>query len=152
YGVELIARQRLVFLPGALKGFSVALSATFTESDAKYPNRTDNRDLPLEGFSATLYTVTLDYVWRNFRARADHRFRDDYIEGLGDDIESDEYFAARDVVDLEASYRLREGLALYVELLNLTEEPLVSYQGYPQFVEDASYFGRKWTFGVEYEF
>jgi TonB-dependent receptor len=50
-GIELIARQNLYFLPGALKGLWVGLSATFTKSDANYPNRTDREDLPLEGFS-----------------------------------------------------------------------------------------------------
>jgi TonB-dependent receptor len=152
YGLELIARQRMFFLPDPLKGLSVALSATFTESEATYPNRTDDRDLPVEGFSDLLFTATVDYAWGNFRARIDYRHRGEYIEGLGENIESDEFFDAEDRVDAELRYRVREGLTIFVYGSNLTNEPQVSYQGYPQFVEDTSFSGRKYTVGVEYEF
>ncbi|HEY0946529.1 MAG TPA: TonB-dependent receptor [Opitutaceae bacterium] len=152
YGVELIARQRLVFLPGPLKGFSVALSATFTESEAEYPNRTDGRDLPLPGFSDYLFTGTVEYVWRNFSARVDYRYRGDYVEGLGSDIESDEFYAAEERVDAELGYRLARGLLIFANATNLTDRGQISYQGYPPFVEDASFAGTKYTFGVEYSF
>ncbi|MDQ8204136.1 TonB-dependent receptor [Pelagicoccus sp. SDUM812003] len=152
YGIELIARQQLYFLPGALRGFGVALSTTFTESDAEYPNRTDGRELPLEGFSELLYTATLDYNLGNLSARIDYRFRDDYIEGLGDDIESDEFYAAEERVDAEVSYQVNEGVRLFATATNLTDRPQISYQGYAQFVEDASFAGRKFTFGAEFEF
>jgi TonB-dependent receptor len=152
YGLELIARQRLTFIPDPFKGFSVALSATFTESEATIPNRTDRDDLTLPGFSPYLFTSTLEYARGNFRGRIDYRYRDDYIEGLGDDIESDEYFAGEERVDAEVSYRLRRGLSLYANVTNFTKRPQVSYQGFPQFVEDSAFAGRKWTFGVEYSF
>ncbi|MFN3163706.1 MAG: TonB-dependent receptor domain-containing protein [Pseudohongiellaceae bacterium] len=150
-GVELIARQNLYFLPGALDGLSIALSATFTESDADYPDRTD-RDLPLEGFSEKLYTATIDYNWENFSARVDYRFRDDYIEGLGDNIESDEFFAAEERIDAEMHYRIMENLRLTATVVNLTDRGQISYQGFPPFVEDASFAGRKFNFGVQYDF
>ncbi|MDQ8180847.1 TonB-dependent receptor [Pelagicoccus sp. SDUM812005] len=152
YGVELIARQQLHFLPGALRGFGVALSTTFTESDAEYPNRTDGRELPLEGFSELLYTATLDYNLGNLSARIDYRFRDDYIEGLGDDIESDEFYAAEERIDAEVSYRFNDKLRVFATATNLTDRGQISYQGYPQFVEDASFAGRKMTFGAEIDF
>lgn len=152
YGLELIARQPMSFLPGPLKGLILSLSATFTDSSADYPGRTDDRDLPLEGFSEILYTAALDYVWGDFKARVDYRYRDEYIEGLGDDIESDEFYDKEYRLDAEVSYRIRENLWVFVTGTNLTNEPQVSYQGYPGFVEDASYHGRKYTFGVELTF
>jgi TonB-dependent receptor len=152
YGVELIARQNLYFLPGALRGLSASLSTTITESDAEYPNRTDDRDLPLAGFSELLYTFTLDYNLGNFTARLDYIYRDDYIEGLGDDIESDEFYAAEDRIDAELHYSVLENLHASMTATNLTDEPQVSYQGFPAFVEDASFSGRKYTFGIKYEF
>jgi outer membrane receptor protein involved in Fe transport len=131
---------------------SASVSATFTESDAKYPNRTDNRQLALEGFSDVIFTSSLEYAWGNLHARVDYRYRGDYIEGLGEDIESDEYYAAEERVDAELEYELRKGLSLFITGTNLTDRPQVSYQGYLQFVEDSSFAGRKYTFGVEYEF
>jgi len=157
-GVELIARQRLFFLPGYLKGLSAGVSATFTETDATYPNRSieqggDGRTgLPLPGFSKTLMTASLDYTGGGFSVRLDYRYRDDFVEGLGSSIESDEYFSAEERVDAEISYRIRKGLTVYVAGTNITNRPQVSYQGYPQFVEDASWAGAKYTVGLEYSF
>ncbi|MDP3209292.1 MAG: TonB-dependent receptor, partial [Rhodoglobus sp.] len=152
-GVELIARQRLTFLPELLKGFSAAVSATFTETDAVYPNRTDGRTgLPLPGFSKYLFTSSLEYARGKFFARADYRYRDDYVEGLGSTIESDEFFSAEEKVDLEIGYQIRKGLSVFAYGTNLTKRPQVSYQGYRPFVEDTSQSGRKYTIGVDYRF
>ncbi len=151
-GVELMARQQLVFLPGFLKGLSVDLSATFLNTEAVYPNRTDRDDLPLPGFSDTVYTARLGYDWGNFRSRLSYRYREDYVEGLGADITEDEFFGAQERVDAEISYRFGKGIRLYANGTNLSNRPLVSYQGLTYFTEDTSYHGRKYTFGVEYEF
>lgn len=150
-GVELIARQRLYFLPGPLKGISADVSATFTQSDAKIYGR-ENEKLPLRGFSDYLFTSSLVYAWRNFRGRVDYRYRADYIEGLAASATEDEWFSAREQVDAEMSYRLRKGLSVFVTGTNLTLRPQVSYTGERQWPEDVSYSGRKYTFGVEYRF
>jgi TonB-dependent receptor len=152
YGLELVARQPLFFLPAPFSGLIFSGSATFTESEASYPNRSDRDGLPLERFSDFLFTAALDYIWGDLRARVDYRYRSDYIEGLGSDIESDEFYAEEYRWDAEIAYQLSAGLWIYASVINITEEPQVSYQGYRPFVEDASYAGRKWTFGVEYSF
>jgi len=157
-GLELIARQRLVFLPGLLKNFSVDLSATFLETDAHYPNRTvamggDGRTgLPLPGFSDRIFTSRIEYVQGGFRGRLGYRHRSDFVEGLGDNVESDEFFGAEERVEADLSYRLKSGIRLFASGTNLTNRPLVSYQGFVAFTEDSSYPGRKFVFGVEYDF
>ncbi len=158
YGLELIARQRLTMLPWFFKNITANASATFSESEALYPHRTielggDGRtDLPLPGFSPYIFTASLEYARGGFRARADYRYRDDYVEGLGANIESDEYYAAEERVDAEMSYEFRKGLSIYASATNLTDRWQVSYQGYPAFVEDSSFAGTKWTVGMEYKF
>jgi TonB-dependent receptor len=158
YGVELIARQRLTFLPGMFKGFTASASATFSESEADYPQRSialggDGRTgLPLPGFSPYLFTASLEYARGRFHTRLDYRYRDDYVEGLGANIESDEFYSGEERVDAEISYEIRKGLSVYASGTNLTERWQVSYQGFKQFVEDASFAGRKITVGMEYKF
>jgi TonB-dependent receptor len=152
YGVELIARQRLVFLPGALRGLTAGVSATFTETEANYPDRTDRDDLPLPGFSDFLFTATLEWAWKGFNARADYINRSDYVEGLGSDIESDEFFGPEERLDLSASYRFGSGLRVFGNVINVTDESQFSYQGYEPFAEDANLTGRKFTFGLGYTF
>lgn len=151
YGLELIARQRLYFLPELLKGFSASVSATFTESEAEVPGRETDK-LPLEGFSDYLFTSSLEYARGNLRARIDYRYRGDYIEGLDDSTLTDEWFSAREQLDAELSYRLRKGVSLFLTGTNLTHRPQVSYTGSRNFPEDISYSGRKYTAGVEFSF
>ena len=129
-----------------MKGFTAAISATFSDTEAKYPDRTDRDDLPLPGFSKHLFTSSLEYARGRFFARAD------YVEGLGASVETDEFYAAEEKVDLELAYRLRQGLTLFAHGTNLTNRPQVSYSGYRQFVEDASLSGPKYTFGIEYKY
>lgn len=150
-GIELIARQRLYFLPGPLKGLATDVSATFTKSKAVVPGR-EADDIPLEGFSKYLLTTSLSYAWGRFTARVDYRYRDAYIEGLDVDLDNDEWFSAREQVDAEMTFRLRKGLNFFASGTNLTHRPQVSYTGQKMFPEDVSYSGRKYSFGVEYRF
>ncbi len=152
YGIELIARQRFTFLPGPLRGLSASVSATFSDSKATYPNRDDDRSLPVPGFSKFLFNASLEWAWRGFEIRGDYIYRDDYVEGLGDSIESDEFYAAEKRIDVRAAYSFAKNLKAYASVTNLTNEPQVSYSGYRQFVEDASLTGRKFRFGFEYKF
>jgi TonB-dependent receptor len=150
-GVELIARQRLYFLPGPLKGLSADVSATFTKSRIKLPGR-EQDEIPLEGFSKYLLSTALSYAWGRFTARADYRYRDSYIEGLDADTDNDEWFSAREQVDAEMTFRIAKGLNFFASGTNLTHRPQVSYTGSKEFPEDVSYSGRKYTFGIEYRF
>lgn len=150
-GIELIARQRLAFLPGPLKGLSADVSATFTKSKIQLPGR-EADDIPLEGFSKYLLTTSLSYAGGPFFARVDYRYRDSYIEGLDSSPDTDEWFSAREQVDAELRYRLRNNLTFFASGTNLTHRPQVSYTGGPEFPEDVSYSGRKFNFGIEYRF
>jgi len=67
-------------------------------------------------------------------------------------VDTDEWFAAREAVDAEISYRFSRGLSVFASGSNLTHRPQVSYTGTKLFPEDVSYSGRKFTFGVEYKF
>ena len=57
--------------------------------------------------------------------RGDYRFREAYVEGLGDNIESDEFYASEQRVGLEAGYLFSNGLKAYASVTNLTDEPQI---------------------------
>ncbi|MEE4277126.1 MAG: TonB-dependent receptor [Halieaceae bacterium] len=151
-GLELIAVQRLEFLPGLLKGLSTRLSATFVDTEADFPNRNDRNDLQLPGFSDFVFAGTLDWTWKGANLRADYIFRSEYVEGLGTDIESDEFFGEERRLDLSGSYLFSNGLEVFGNVINVTDEPQFSYQGFPPFVEDANIVGRTFNFGARYGF
>lgn len=150
-GVELIVQQKLLFLPPLLKGFTVNLSATFSDSDAKYPSREDEK-MPTFGFSKYMFNGALDYARGNFRANIRYAYRSHYLTGLGENRYIDDTFAAREQVDLETSYRFTRRFRINANVINLTSRPQVSYQSYPQYVEDNSLSGWRATAGIEYTF
>ncbi len=153
YGLELIARQNLYFLPGPLNGFNVSLSATFTKSDGKYPGRLEEK-LPTYGFSDTIYYAALEYVRGKFRGQLSYRYRSDYLEGLDVDNTFDDYFGANDSLDWESSYQLTKSLKLFLNLNNLTDEPQISYQGYRRTDNPEDYTTYSWrgTLGLTASF
>ena len=151
YGLELIFQQKLFFLPSYLKGLSTNLSATFSESDAKYPSRSDEK-LPTIGFSDYMFNAMLDYAVGNFRANVRYSYRSDYLTGVGDTRYTNDQFAARENVDAELSYRFTRRFRINANVINLTNRRQVSYQSFEPYVEDNSLSGRRWTFGVDYTF
>ncbi len=153
YGLELIARQRLLFLPAPFSGLGVALSGTFTESDGKYPGRLDE-DLPTYGFSDRIYNAALEYAGGGFRARLSYTYRSDFLEGLDANNLFDDYFGAYESLNWESSYQLNRGTRLFFNVNNLTDEPQISYQGVnrPDNPEDYTKYSWRATFGVGYRF
>lgn len=150
-GVELIAQQRLYFLPQPFGNFRISLSATFTDSDAKYPDR-PNEKLPTFGFSKTIFTSSLEYVHGKFRGQISYRYRSDYLSSLAAPPLANDIFAAREQVDVELSYRLARRTRLFLSGDNLTSRPQGSYFGFPHNLEDISQFGWRGTIGAEYSF
>ncbi len=150
-GIELIAQQKLYFLPKPFNGLGVQLSATFTDSVANYPDRPGEK-LPTYGFSRTMFNAAADYVLGNFRGRLAYRYRSSYLEGIDTTKYLDDWFAAREQLDAEVSYRLRKNIRLTVSGENLTSRPQASFQGYLPYIEDNSNYGWRATFGVDLTF
>jgi TonB-dependent receptor len=151
YGVEFILQQKMYFLPPALRGLTANVSATFSESDAKYPTRADEK-LPTIGFSDYMFNASLDYAIGKFRTNIRYAYRSDYLTGVGDTRYTNDQFAAREQVDLEATYRITRKFRINANVINLTKRPQVSYQSFPAYVEDNSMSGRRFTLGVDYTF
>ncbi len=153
YGLELIARQKLGFLPRPFNGLGISLSSTLTKSDGKYPGRLDE-DLPTYGFSDKIYNVALEYAAGPVRARLSYTYRSDFLEGLDVDNTFDDYFGAYESLNWESSYQVNRQLRLYFNVNNITDEPQISYQGFnrPDNPEDYTTYGWRATVGASYRF
>jgi TonB-dependent receptor len=150
-GLELIAQQQLFFLPGPLKGLSASASATFTDSAAKYPDRPGEK-LPTYGFSRYMFNGALEYVQGKFRGRVSYRYRSEYLEGIDTSAYIDDWFGAREQVDMELSYRFTKKMRLYANGENLTWRTQASYQGTKAYIEDNSQYGARYTVGLDLTF
>lgn len=151
YGVEFIVQQKMYFLPPVLRGLTANISVTLSESDAKYPSRSDEK-LPTIGFSDYMFNASLDYALGKFRSNIRYAYRSDYLTGVGDTRYTNDQFAAREQVDAEASYRLTRKIRLSANVINLTKRPQVSYQSFPAYVEDNSMSGRRYNIAIDYTF
>ncbi len=153
YGLELIARQKLLFLPKPFDGLGVSLSGTFTKSDGKYPGRL-SEDLPTYGFSDRIYNVAVEYAAGGFRGRLAYTYRSDFLEGLDVDNTFDDYFGAYKSLNWDSSYQVAKNTRVFFNVNNLTDEPQISYQGYkhPDNPEDITTYGWRATTGVSFRF
>ena len=129
------------------------LSATFSDSDGKYPGRLEEK-LPTYGFSDTMFHSSLDYTIGRFRAQISYRYRTEYLEGLDNNNTFDDWFAAREQVDFESSFQLTRKMRLFLNVDNLTARPQVSYQGFNRTdnPEDFSQYGFRAVMGVNLTF
>jgi TonB-dependent receptor len=153
YGVEMIARQKLYFLPKPFDGLGVSLSATISDSDGRYPGRLEE-NLPTYGFSDKMFHSSVDYTIGKLRMQISYRYRTEYLEGLDNDNTFDDWFAAREQVDFESSYQLTRKMRLFLNVDNVTARPQVSYQGYQRTdnPEDFSQYGFRAVTGVNLTF
>lgn len=153
YGLELIARQKLLFLPKPFDGLGVSLSATITKSDGKYPGRL-SENLPTYGFSDRIYNASVEYAGGGFRGRLAYTYRSDFLEGLDVDNTFDDYFGAYKSLNWDSSYQVMKNTRVFFNVNNLTNEPQISYQGYkhPDNPEDITTYGWRATTGVSIRF
>ena len=162
YKITIIAL--VLFIPlnvfsDALDGFGLIASYTGVESDMEDQN---GNEFKLPGLSESISTLTLYYDNNGFSARASMRHRGDFkgdVYGLGFDtvqvdILGETIWDAQIGFDFgEAGYKNLEGLSIFLQGYNLTEEPFTSLQGDNALqVRDYQDYGSSYLLGFSYKF
>ncbi|MFC1565439.1 TonB-dependent receptor [Candidatus Neomarinimicrobiota bacterium] len=129
-GIELQWYQALTFLPAPLDGLGIYLNWTNTTSEAQYENR-DATTLP--GQSANIGNVGLSYEKAGFAAKISANFQGEFIEEVGGDEDEDVIYADHLQLDVSASYTMKNNVKIYVDATNLTNAPLLYYEGSSEF-------------------
>lgn len=132
YGVELALSKQLDFLPAPFSGLLVSANATFSDSEASlnyFDDGAMSRQIAMPSQSDTTGNLSLGYESSRFSVRLAANYKSEYLLEVGDvsDSGEDVYVEAQTQVDLSARYYLNEGVQLYVEALNLTDEPYYTY-------------------------
>jgi len=158
WGYELSATLPLNMLTEHLDGFGLIASYTGIESDMKDQN--DN-DYELPGLSKSITSATFYYDKNGFSARASMRKRDAFkgdVYGLGFntvqvDIVGETIVDAQIGYDFaEAGFESLEGLSIFLQGYNLTEEPFTSLQGDNALqVRDYQDYGSSYLLGFSYK-
>lgn len=156
-GVELSYSQLFDFLPAPFDGLLAQVNYTYTDASGSVltdGDVTDPRDIPLAASSPHTLNVVLGYEKGPVSLRAAATYRDKYLDEVGDTAEEDRYVSDHLQLDLSAKYRIIDGVRVFAEWINVTNEPYFAYQNFESRRRLLQYEDYSWTlkFGVAASF
>ena len=125
YGLELTLVRQLNFLPSALKGFSMYGNYTHVKSDAVLPR--GNFILPSQ--ASDMGNASLAYERSGFTSRVSFNYQGKYPLAIGATPGDDNWLDNRLEIDFSASVRIGKHVRVFIDMLNLGNEPYRVYLG-----------------------
>ncbi|EPR72503.1 TonB-dependent receptor [Winogradskyella psychrotolerans RS-3] len=153
-GAEFSFQRRLEFLPGFAKNFSVYLNYTYLTSSTDGIRNEDGEervDLDLPQTSPNMYNASLGYAAKKFSLRLSTNYSDSYIDEIGGNAFEDRYYDEQFFLDFNANIALSNNLSMYVNLNNITNQPLRYYQGAKGRTMQMEYYEKRLTIGLKYD-
>lgn len=158
FGIELAYQQQFTFLPGPFDGLGFLANLTWSDSDGTLPAAPfvalgeTPREVNLRRHSEVVGNIAVTYEKGGFFIRLAGNFRSDYLDEVGDifDRTRDRYIDDAFRVDLTTSYDITDNFTVFLNVINLTNEPFRAYfdgtEGLSQFEEYGwnAQFGLKW--------
>lgn len=152
-GIELAFSKQMDFLPGALSGLLLSANATFSDSEASLSyydadeGSWQSRDSKLPSQSDTTGNLSIGYEASSFNMRLAANYKSEYLLEVQDvtDAAEDVYVDEQTQLDFSARYYLSDGMQVYVEALNLTDEPYYAY------VNDNQYNAQYESYGLTFK-
>jgi TonB-dependent receptor len=155
FGFEIAYQQQANFLPGALKGFGWYLNYTYNHSKVENfaIEGRENEDLPLPGTPENTLNASLFYEYAGFLARVSWNFATSFldVEGVGETAFYDRYYDKVNYLDVNASYAFSKMWRVFVEVNNLTNQPLRYYQGEVDRTMQMEYYNVRITAGIKFD-
>ncbi|MFC1784460.1 TonB-dependent receptor [Candidatus Neomarinimicrobiota bacterium] len=146
FGFELNWQQELTFLPGFLSGFGLFMNYTHTWADAELTDRSGY----LPGQAGDAGNLALSYERGPFNARLSYAYQSKYIEEVGKDKDHDEYSNDHWQLDFTGTYRATKNLSVYVDMVNITNQPKYDYMGIYDRPISISYYSWAARIGIKY--
>ena len=130
-GLELSYQQVLTQLSAPLDGLLLSANYTYVDSEGEF----DTRTIELPGTSKHVANVAIGYEKGPISLRLAWSYRDEYLLEVSANGESDIAVAEYDSLDFTARYQATDRVQLYLEAINITDEPYVVYFRTPGFGE-----------------
>lgn len=153
HGVELVYQQKFNFLPSPLDGLSFQGSLTLSGSEANTlaPDTGDpGRTVDFIRNSDTVGVAALSYEKYGFFIRLSGSYRSSYLDELGGEPFEDRYIDDHFQVDVSSSYTIKDKYSLFLNLVNITNEPLKAYWGESGRLSQFEEYG--WTARMGFKF
>lgn len=149
-GLEFNYQQQLTMLPAPFDGLGFSVNFSYVDSSETLPTRPNDK-LPFANQAEKIYNAALFYEKGPIEARIAYTYTGAYVLSFGSDVNSDDYQSERHIVDAKVSYRINRHFTVFADVINLGQEPLDEYAGYP---ERNSAVERYWwtaNFGVNWK-
>lgn len=174
-GAEIGIEKTFDELPGFLSGFGVQLNYTYIDSKASYDNGLVSRVFGPDsegaanflrnppksgqGLSENSFNIVAFYEQGPFSARLAYNWRDQYlISPIAGPNGWPLYEEGRGQLDLSVSYRLREGVTLFLDATNVLQDEFRRFYdnsstvASDNFFESMNYYGRTVAVGLRASF
>ncbi len=147
YGFEMNVQAALSFLPKPLDGLGLFFNYTFTESDAFTSDR-DNISLP--GQATHTWNAALSYDYKQFSVKGSLNYNGTFLNTVAGEARNDLVQEGRLQVDLNGSVPVTDRITLFGEFLNVTNAPVIVYQGIRERIAQYEIVGWWNRFGLSY--
>lgn len=152
-GIEFNWQQTFDFLPGWASGFGVFANYTLTDAEIKTAAAYAGRDtFVLPGQSDTTYNAALFYENHGFSARVSYTRRSDFLEAIDATRPGlDMWVEGRGQLDFTTSYAFGNGVEVFGEAKNLTDEAGIRYYGSRERTYEYEKFGYNVFAGIRFK-
>jgi len=160
-GFEAGLSKRLDFLPGVLSGFGVDVNYTYTDSEVDVPVFNVNGagtieksilKQPLPNQSQHLYNASLFYEKYGILARIAANYKGKNVVGFSEfGPEHNRWYDENLTIDFSAAYAFNNKVRVFLELNNLTNEPLRYFHGNVNRPEQVEYYSLRGQLGISYQ-
>jgi TonB-dependent receptor len=152
-GLELAWTQKLEFLPAPFDGLMISANYTYVDSESELPFR-PGETVPLPLQSDQIANLSIGYEKRGLSLRLSGTYRSEFFEEVNDleDATFDRYADSNLQVDFSAKYRLSDSFQVYLNAVNLTDEPFYAYFGNRRYNSQFEQYGRTYELGLQYNF
>ncbi|CDF80977.1 TonB-dependent receptor [Formosa agariphila KMM 3901] len=154
FGFEAAYQRQLDFLPGFLQNLNIYLNYTYLKSDASGIRNEDGEerdDLDLPQTAPNMFNASLGYTSKYFSLRLSGNYSDAYIDEIGGRAFEDRYYDEQFFLDFNARANITKQLSFYVDVNNITNQPLRYYQGTSARTMQMEYYQARVTFGLKYD-
>ncbi len=154
YGVELTWQQQFTQLPGWLSGFGIYANYTYTDANSidlgSESSRTDIAVLPEQ--VQDVANLALIYEKDAIVSRLSMNYTGKFIEEVGGNADEDEWRDDTTTVDFSFTWMFENGLDIFFQANNLTDEVKYIYYGIPTRSRQYSITGRSFNLGASWTF
>lgn len=152
FGAEFSYSQKFSMLPAPFDGLLLLANLSLTDSKARLPQR--NSRVPLPRQSDALGNLALGWEKHGISLRLAATWRSEYLDEIGelDDPAFDRYADEHLQLDFVGSYRIGDACQLYLNAVNLNDEPFYAYFQDRRFNSQYEEYGPTYELGLKASF